>query len=87
MNISISLTPELLGLIKAKVKSGRYTSTSEVVREALRLLERADRQDAERLDGLRRAWTDGIESDDAGTLDFDEIRAAAKQRHGSRRRG
>jgi antitoxin ParD1/3/4 len=78
MNISVSLTPELVDLIKAKVQSGRYTSTSEVVREALRLLERADRQEAERVKILRRAWKEGIESGDAGELDFDELRAAAK---------
>jgi antitoxin ParD1/3/4 len=48
MNISISLTPELMVLIKAKVDSGRYISTSEVVREALRLLERSDRLEADR---------------------------------------
>ncbi|HEV3111904.1 MAG TPA: type II toxin-antitoxin system ParD family antitoxin [Candidatus Binataceae bacterium] len=79
MNISISLTPELIGLIKAKVESGRYTSTSEVVREALRLLERADRQEAERVKALRRAWKEGIESGDAGELDFANLRQAAKR--------
>jgi antitoxin ParD1/3/4 len=79
MNISISLTPELIGLIKAKVESGRYTSTSEVVREALRLLERADRQEAERVKAPRRAWKEGIESGDAGELDFANLRQAAKR--------
>jgi len=79
MNISISLTPELIGLIKAKVQSGRYTSTSEVVREALRLLERADRQEAERVKALRRAWKEGIDSGDAGELDFAGLREAAKR--------
>ena len=79
MNVSISLTPELLGLIQAKVKSGRYASTSEVVREALRLLERADQLEAERVNALRRAWHDGVESGDAGPLDFAELRAAARQ--------
>jgi len=69
MNISVSLTPELIGLIRAKVESGRYTSISEVVREALRLLERADQQAAERVKALRRAWKEGIESGDAGELD------------------
>jgi antitoxin ParD1/3/4 len=73
------LTPELIGLIKAKVESGRYTSTSEVVREALRLLERADRQEAERVKALRRAWKEGIESGDAGELDFANLRQAAKR--------
>jgi antitoxin ParD1/3/4 len=77
MNISISLTPELLGLIKAKVDSGRYTSTSEVVREALRLLERTDRLQAERVEDLRRAWQDGVDSGDKGALDFADLRAEA----------
>ena len=79
MNISISLTPELLGLIKAKVSSGRYTSTSEVVREALRLLERADQAEADRAAGMRRAWQEGVDSGDAGPLDFDELRCAARR--------
>ena len=70
MNISISLTPELVGLIEAKVESGRYTSTSEVVREALRLLERTDAREADALARLRQAWDQGVASGDAGELDF-----------------
>jgi antitoxin ParD1/3/4 len=87
MNISISLTPELMGLIKAKVDSGRYTSTSEVVREALRLLERADRLEAERTEGLRRAWQEGIASGDVGPLDFAELRDAARRELAASRKG
>lgn len=87
MNISISLTPELLGLIKAKVDSGRYTSTSEVVREALRLLERSDRLELDRAEGLRRAWQDGVGSGDAGPLDFAELREAARQELAASRKG
>jgi len=78
MNISISLTPELIGLIKTKVDSGRYSSTSEVVREALRLLERADQQEVERIKALRRAWQEGIDSGDAGEINFAELREAAQ---------
>jgi antitoxin ParD1/3/4 len=37
---NISLTPELEALVSRKVYSGRYRSASEVVRAALRLLER-----------------------------------------------
>lgn len=40
--MNVSLTPELETLISKKVESGRYTSASEVVREALRLLEEQD---------------------------------------------
>ncbi len=78
MNVSVSLTPELVDLIKAKVASGRYTSTSEVVREALRLLERADRHEAEELRRLRGAWEEGVASGDAGPLDFEALKAEAR---------
>ena len=80
MNISISLTPELVGLIKARVESGRYTSTSEVVREALRLLERNDRREADARAYLRQAWVDGTASGDAGPLDFADLKAEARRR-------
>jgi antitoxin ParD1/3/4 len=86
MNISISLTPELVGLIKAKVDSGRYTSTSEVVREALRLLERSVQLAAERVDGLRRAWQGGVESGDAGPLDFAEPRDSTRREFSASRK-
>ncbi len=36
--MNISLTPELEKFIESKVKSGFYSSASEVVREGLRLL-------------------------------------------------
>ena len=41
--MNVSLTPELEEFVAVKVDSGRYTSASEVVREALRLLEEHDR--------------------------------------------
>ena len=37
--MNVSLTPELEEFVSAKVGTGRYNSASEVVREALRLLE------------------------------------------------
>jgi antitoxin ParD1/3/4 len=37
--MNVSLTPELEQFVQAKVQTGRYNSASEVVREALRLLE------------------------------------------------
>ena len=41
--MNVSLTPELEEFVGTKVDSGRYNSASEVVREALRLLEEHDR--------------------------------------------
>jgi antitoxin ParD1/3/4 len=40
--MNVSLTPELEAFVSTKVESGRYNSASEVVREALRLLEEHD---------------------------------------------
>jgi antitoxin ParD1/3/4 len=80
MNISVSLTPELVGLIREKVATGRYASTSEVVREALRLLERADQREAEATARLRQAWDEGIASGDAGPVDFEAIKAEGRRR-------
>jgi len=36
----ISLTPELQEIVKSKVESGLYNNASEVVREALRFMEK-----------------------------------------------
>ena len=40
--MNVSLTPQLEKFVSSKVESGRYNSASEVVREALRLLEEHD---------------------------------------------
>jgi antitoxin ParD1/3/4 len=47
--MNVSLTPELEKFVSAKVEAGRYNSASEVVREALRLLEEHDQNRAARL--------------------------------------
>jgi len=49
--VNVSLTPDLDAFLKSRVESGRYQTTSEVVREALRLLER---QEQEREDSLKQ---------------------------------
>ena len=51
--MKVSLTPGLEKLLSSKVKSGRYNSASEVVREALRLLEEHDKARAAQLAGFR----------------------------------
>lgn len=52
--MNVSLTPELERFVGAKVRSGRYTSASEVVREALRLLEEHERARGEQLREFNR---------------------------------
>lgn len=80
MNISILLTPELVSIIEAQVESGRYISTSEVVREALHLLEVRDERQADERAHLRLTWAEGAGSDEAGLLDFADLRAEACRR-------
>lgn len=80
MNLNVSLPDELLKFVKAKVETGRYTSSSEVVREALRLLEKHDHDEAEKLRWLQQAWQDGLKSDDFARLDEGSIKAAGRKR-------
>ena len=78
MNMNISLPEELADYIKTKVSAGRYSSSSEVVREALRLMERVEQQEAEKLRYLRQAWQEGSESGDAGEVDFTALKQEAR---------
>jgi antitoxin ParD1/3/4 len=80
MNMNVSLTDELANFVKAKVSAGRYTSSSEVVREALRLMEKVEQQEAEKLSFLRQAWKEGIDSGDAGAVDFPALKKEARAR-------
>lgn len=59
--MNVSLTPELEKLVHDKVKSGRYNSASEVVRESLRLLQDHDELNRIRRDELRREIMLGVE--------------------------
>ncbi len=59
--LSISLSEELADMVRGAVKGGGYTSSSEVIREALRdwkLKQAAREADLER---LREAWAQGID--------------------------
>ena len=66
--MNVSLTPELEQYVHSKVKSGRYLSASEVVREALRLLEERDQLREIRLTTLQKEITIGIEAIDRGDV-------------------
>jgi antitoxin ParD1/3/4 len=60
--MNVNLTPELEKLVLRKVKTGRYNSASEVVREALRLFEEHDSIRAVQIADLRRRVDDGMAS-------------------------
>lgn len=82
MTLNVNLTPELEAMVREKVATGLYSSASEVVREALRLMEEKDRFNKMKLDQLRADIQAGIASGDAGTLDADEIKRRGRARLG-----
>jgi antitoxin ParD1/3/4 len=75
-NTSISLGDHFEGFINEQVESGRYGSTSEVIRASLRLLEERER----RISTLRQALIHGENSSDAGKLDMKPIKSKARRR-------
>ncbi|NET62711.1 MAG: type II toxin-antitoxin system ParD family antitoxin [Symploca sp. SIO2E6] len=72
--MNVSLTPEFEQFVQEKVKSGRYQSASEVIREALRLLEEQDKISQMRIEKLRSQIAIGIEQSDRGEVfDGEEV--------------
>jgi antitoxin ParD1/3/4 len=81
--MNVSLTPQLEAFVQQKVASGLYTSASEVIREALRILEEQDRVKATKLEMLRKELQKGIDELDQGEgipLDMEAIKKEAKAR-------
>ena len=78
--MNISLTPHLESLVKQKVDTGLYNSASEVIREALRLLEEKDRLNAIKLEALRHDIQKGLESGKSTPLNIEDIKAKGRKR-------
>ena len=62
MGMNVNLTPQLEEMVRAKVASGMYNSASEVVREALRLMDEQDRLRVAKLEQLREDVRQGLAS-------------------------
>lgn len=78
--MNISLTPRLETLVKNKVESGLYGSASEVMRDALRLLEERDRRYFLRVEELMAEIKKGLDSGEATPLDVEAIKARGRKR-------
>ena len=74
-NTSIALGEHWQAFIKKQVSNGRYGSASEVIRNALRLLEQQDAK----MEMLRAALIEGEVSGTAGRLEMDGIKRKARQ--------
>ena len=75
---NVNLTDELDRFVRAKVESGRYENASEVVRAALRTLEREEQQYEAKLALLRRAIEEGDASGIAEGNSFERVRQTLK---------
>jgi antitoxin ParD1/3/4 len=75
---NVNLTDELEHFVVAKVESGRYENASEVVRAALRTLEREERQYEAKLSVLRAAIDEGDSSGVAAGNVFGRVRKKLK---------
>lgn len=77
---NVNLTDELDRFVLDRVKSGRYENSSEVVRAALRMLEREEQQYQAKLAALGKAIDEGDASGIAGGNPFGRVRKALKLR-------
>jgi antitoxin ParD1/3/4 len=85
--MNVSLTPELEKFVSAKVESGRYNSASEVVREALRLLEEYDQARSAQLSEFNHELGRRLESLDNGNrVSPAEARARLQRKSDARRK-
>lgn len=80
MTMNVNLSPHLEAMVKNKVASGRYTSASEVVREALRLMEQQDQLRALQLQQLRQDIQEGLVSGEPMPWNPEAIKAEGRRR-------
>jgi antitoxin ParD1/3/4 len=80
LKMNISLTPQLETLVKNKVESGLYGSASEVMRDALRLLEVRDRRQLLCVEELRAEIKKGLDSGEPTPLDVSTVKARGRER-------
>jgi antitoxin ParD1/3/4 len=70
---NVSLTKELDQFIASKVEAGLYANASEVMRTALRVMEKEEREFEEKMAVLRAAIAEGDASGDAEEGVFERL--------------
>ena len=79
MNISVSLPKNLADFVEARVRSGEYASTDDVIGEALRMFEAQSQFGDIDMVELRELWDEGMRSGDFAPLDLDAIKAEGRR--------
>ena len=65
--ISIALPPEMVALVREAVEAGEYSSSSEVVRDALRDWTQKRRLRREGVEELRQVWQQALAENTPGS--------------------
>lgn len=76
--ISVSLTGKMLDSIKERTKNGDYSSTSEVIRQALRVFDRSEEEYQLKLNALRNRLEHAANS---GIVTMDEAFDSVEELH------
>lgn len=87
--LNVSLTPELNSFVASLVASGLYVTSSEVIREGLRLLQEREALRRQALAEVRRKVEVGLEQAErgetiAGVTVFEELEARLAKLEASR---
>jgi len=77
---SITLGDHFQQFVDIRVQTGRFGSVSEVVRAALRLMEREEAEDSAKMEALRSAIDVGIKSGRAKDSSIESVLAKARAR-------
>ena len=91
--MNVSLTPELTDFVQNLVQTGMYHSSSEVVRDGLRLLREREQLRQIRIAELRKELAIGLEQLERGECTvmnentFEEIKAEGRRRLAQYREG
>jgi antitoxin ParD1/3/4 len=78
--ISITMTPEMMQVIRASVASGEYASTSEAMRDAVRIWQRERTEHQERLEAIRQRIRASVD-DPRPSLSADQLRQRVQALH------
>lgn len=80
--MTVVFTEPMAAEIRAAVEAGEYASTSEAVRDAVRLWTSRRQLREQDVSELRTAWDRGLASGFVGPLDLNELRRDARK-HGA----
>jgi antitoxin ParD1/3/4 len=78
--ISITMTLDMLRALRDSVEAGEYASTSEALRDAVRVWLRQRLEDAERLNAIRARVRRSLD-DPRPDMSFDEVEARLAKLH------